>query len=369
MGATTPIATGHREPVSFGAMRLGTSMQVGIRGDPQAAAARVRDFESAGLDVVWLGEGYGFDVPTSMGYLAAMTERVEIGAGILNVFSRSPAALAQTAAGADWLSGGRAILGLGSSGPQVMEGFHGVPFDRPVQRTREIIDVCRAIWRRERVEYHGEVIELPLTSGPRSTGLGKPIKLVDHPVREQIPIWWASLGPHAVEATAEVADGWIPLHVIPEKLGSVWGEPLERGLAKRDPALGQLEIAAGGPVAIGDDVDVETLYEEMRPHLALYVGGMGARGKNFYNDLAVAYGYEREAALVQDLYLDGKRDEAAAEIPREWLELKSLVGPEGHVRERLAAFSEAGVTVLNVDPIGPDPVGTIGRLRDLIESI
>jgi F420-dependent oxidoreductase-like protein len=344
-------------------------MQVGTRGTPAEAAARVRDFELAGLDIVWLGEGYGFDTPTSMGYLAAVTERVEIGASILNVFSRTPAALAQTAAGLDWLSDGRAILGLGASGPQVIEGFHGVPFDRPVQRTREIIDICRATWRRERVEYHGAVLDLPLADVAGATGLGKPIKLVDHPVRERIPIWWASLGPLAVEATAEVADGWIPLHVIPEKLNDVWGEPLRRGLAGRDPDLGPLEIAAGGTVAIGDGVDAEALYEEMAPHLALYVGGMGAKGKNFYNDLAVAYGYEREAGLVQDLYLDGKRDEAAAEIPREWLEKKSLVGPVGHVQERLAAFKEAGVTVLNIDPVGPEPVKVVEQLRDLIEDL
>ena len=163
-------------------MRIATSMQVGRTGDPKATAHRIRDLESAGLDIVWLGEGYGFDVPTSMGYLAATTERVEIGSSILNVFSRTPAALAQTAAGSDWLSNGRTILGLGSSGPQVIEGFHGVAFDRPVQRTREIIEICRAIWRRERVEYHGDVISLPIDRAAGGTGLGKPIKLVDTPV-------------------------------------------------------------------------------------------------------------------------------------------------------------------------------------------
>lgn len=350
-------------------MRLSMGMQVGRSGGPGEIAAKVRDFERAGLDIVWLGEGYGFDVPTSMGYLAAHTERIHIGSSILNVFSRTPATLAQTAAGLDWLSDGRAILGLGASGPQVIEGFQGVAFHRPVQRTREVIEICRAVWRRERVEHHGNVFDLPLPAGPNRTGLGKPIKLVDHPVRDQIPIWWASLGPVAVEATAEVADGWLPLHVIPEKLNDVWGASLAAGLARRDKSLGSLEVSAGATVAIGDDIDTKTIYENMRPQMALYVGGMGSRGANFYNDLARAYGYEREAALVQDLYLDGKRDEAARHIPQDWLEKKSLVGPIGHVRERLAAFQEAGLTVLSIDPVGPDPLGTIELMRTLVEEL
>ena len=350
-------------------MRIATSMQVGRAGDPKAAADRIRDLESAGLDIVWLGEGYGFDVPTSMGYLAATTERVEIGSSILNIFSRTPAALAQTAAGADWLSNGRTILGLGSSGPQVIEGFHGVAFERPVQRTREIIEICRAIWRRERLEYDGDVLTVPMDHTAGGTGLGKPIKFVEKPVRERIPIWWASLGPLAVEATAEVAEGWIPLHVIPEKVEEVWGAALQSGRNRRPAELPPLEVAAGGAVAIGDGVDVDTIYEAMRPHMALYVGGMGARGKNFYNDLAVAYGYAEQAEAIQDLYLDGHREEAAALVPQDWLERKSLVGPRGFVAERLAAFAEAGVTVLNVDPVGPDPVGTVEQLRGLIDDL
>jgi F420-dependent oxidoreductase-like protein len=349
-------------------MRLSTSMQVGHAGGPEETAARIQDYERAGVDIVWMGEGYGFDVPSSMGYLAAKTERIRIGSSILNVFSRTPAALAQTAAGVDWLSGGRAILGLGASGPQVIEGLHGLGFQRPVQRTRETIEICRALWRRERVEYHGETFDLPVT-GAGTTGLGKPMKLVDQPVRDRIPIYWASLGPHAVEATAEVAEGWLPLHVIPEQLAAVWGSALDAGLAKRDPAMGPLEVSVGATVAIGDDIDVDGVYDSMRPMMALYVGGMGARGKNFYNDLARAYGYEREAELIQDLYLSGNRDQAAAEVPRDWLEKKSMVGPRGHVLERLHAFKDAGVTVLGIDPRGPDPLGTIEEIRTLIEDL
>ncbi len=346
-------------------MRLSMSMQVGMNGGPAEMARLVQDYERAGADVVWLGEGYGFDVPSALGYLAGKTDRIQIGSSILNSYSRTPALLAQTAAGIDWLSGGRSLLGLGTSGPQVIEGFHGVPFEKPVERIVEIIEICRAVWRREPLTYDGAVFTLPLPPG-RGTGLGKPIKLVNHPVRDDIPIWWGSLGPKAVEATAALADGWLTYLLIPEKLDAVWGEALERGRAKRDPSRGPLDIQAGVKVAIGEHLDPTPIHDSLRVTLALYVGGMGAKGKNFYNDLAVAYGFDDAAARIQDLFLGGERAEAAAAVPQEWLDAICLVGPPSYVAERLAAFRAAGVTQLSIDPAGADPVATLDQVRTLL---
>ena len=343
-------------------MRL--SMQVPYAGSPQefaAAAAKVADLEKAGLDIVWVAEAYTFDAVSYMGYLAAKTETVQIGSGILPIYTRTPTLLGMTAAGVDALSGGRCILGLGASGPQVIEGFHGVAYDAPIGRTREIVDICRQVWRRDKVVHQGANYEVPLPA-ERGTGLGKPLKLVNHPVRASIPIYIASLGPKNVEMTAEVADGWLPLFYVPEKADAVFGDALRAGAATRSADLGPLEIVAGGLVAIGDDV--EHLRDLMRPTVALYVGGMGARGKNFYNSLTRRYGYEAEADLIQDLYLDGKKEEAAAAVPAEFLEKMTLVGPAGYVRDRLAAFRESGVTVLSVSPLGPDPVKVIEQLKE-----
>ncbi len=334
---------------------------------PLNYAANIKDaadqavaFEKAGADIVWVAEAYGFDAPSQMGYLAAKTDRVQIGSGILPIYSRTPALLAQTAAGIDALSDGRAILGLGASGPQVIEGWHGVAYDRPLERTREIIDICRRVWRREVLTNDG-VYQLPLPAG-QGTGLGKPLKLLAHPVRPSIPIWVASLGPRNVEMTAEVADGWLPTLFIPERAATVWGNALAKGAANRSPDLGPLEICAGGLVAVGEGV--EGLRDLARPSVALYVGGMGAKGRNFYNSLVQRYGFETEAARVQDLYLEGKKQEAAAAVPEELLEKTSLVGSEGYVRDRIAAFKDAGVTVLNVIPADPDPARLIERLRE-----
>jgi F420-dependent oxidoreductase-like protein len=340
------------------------SMQVPYGGTPaelSAAADRVVELEKAGLDVVWVAEAYSFDAPSMMGYLAARTERIQIGAAILPIYTRTPTLLAMTAAGVDALSDGRCILGLGASGPQVVEGFHGVAYDAPLGRTREIVDICRKVWRREPVVHDGTHYHVPLPPG-QGTGLGKPLKLINRPVRSRIPIYVAALGPNNVQMTAEIADGWLPLFWVPEKAAEVFGPSLAAGSAARDPELGPLEIAAGGLVAIGDDV--AHLRELSRPTVALYVGGMGAKGRNFYNALARRYGYEREAALIQDLYLDGKKDEAAAAVPDEFLERINLVGPAGYVRERLAAFRESGVTMLTITPVGDDPVKIVEQLKD-----
>jgi F420-dependent oxidoreductase-like protein len=339
-------------------MRLSTMLDYS-RGIKQSAD-HVAELEKAGLDIVWIAEAYGVDGPSQMGYIAAKTERIEIGSAILPIYSRTPALLAQTAAGIDALSEGRFILGLGASGPQVIEGWHGVPYTHPLERTREIIGICRKAWRREVVTNDG-LYPIPLPPGA-GTGLGKPLKLINHPVRADIPIWVASMGPKNVEMTAELADGWFPFLFLPERAQTVWGSSLAAGAGRRDPARGALEVAAGGLVAIGDDV--EHLRDLARPMAALYIGGMGARGRNFYNDLTRRYGYEKEAEQIQDLYLEGKKEEAAALVPAELLELTSLVGPPGYVRERIDAYRAAGVTVLNVTAIGPDPLHVLSQLKE-----
>lgn len=347
------------------------SMMINYAGGFKEAVQRVVDLEKAGLDQVWIAEAYSFDAISQVGYLAAKTERVEIGTGIVNVYSRTAALMAMTAAGCDYVSDGRFILGLGASGPQVVEGFHGVPYEKPMVRIKEYIEACRMIWKREeKFEYHGQTVQVPLPEG-QGTGLGKPLKIINHPLRSDIPIWWASLKGLSVTATAELADGWLPIMFIPEKFQNVWGKELKAGTAKRDPNRKPLDIAAGGMLAIDDSLTGDAqkkILDYGRPNMALYVGGMGARGKNFYNDIAVAYGYEKEAVEVQDLYLDGKKDEAAAALPGEWLELANLVGPKSYIKERVGAFKEAGVTVLSVNPVGPNAVQQIELLREIVDD-
>ncbi|MFC0437546.1 LLM class F420-dependent oxidoreductase [Kutzneria buriramensis] len=335
-------------------MRLSVPLQ--YAGDARQLIEQVVALEQAGLDAVWVAEAYGFDSPTLMGYLAARTERLLIGSAILPIYTRTPSLIAQTAAGLDAVSGGRALLGLGASGPQVIEGWHGVRYDRPLGRTREVVDLCRRIWRREVISHDG-IYRLPLPDG-----LGKPLKMLTKPVRDSIPIYLASLGDKNVQLTAEIADGWLPTLFLPEKAADVWGSALAAGAAKRDAALPPLDVVAGGLLAIGDDVTA--MREWARPMVALYVGGMGARDRNFYNDLMRRYGYEDEARTIQDLYLAGRKDEAAAAVPAEFLELSSLVGPAGHVKERVEAYRAAGVTMLNVTPVGPDPIGDVRTLRE-----
>jgi F420-dependent oxidoreductase-like protein len=347
------------------------SVMLNYSGDVVAAADEIVALEKAGIDAVWVPEAYSFDAISIMGYLAGRTERVEIGSAIINVYSRTPTLLAMTAAGLDAVSKGRINLGLGASGPQVIEGFHGVAYEKPMQRIREVMEVCRKVWLREVIDYHGQTVDIPLPAG-QGTGLAKPLKLINHPVRNRIPLWWASLKGKSVEATAEMADGWIPVFYIPEKADLVWGDALERGFAKRSADLGKLDIVAGGATAITDDTAlVDKILDGGRPQAALYVGGMGARGKNFYNDIMCAYGWEAEAKTIQDLYLDGKKDEAAAAIPREYLAAAALVGPKGYVAERVAAYDAAGVTYLQLGLTGPteQKVRTIEQLRQIVDAV
>lgn len=349
-------------------MKLST--MINYAGGFHEAVDRVVEMEKAGLDVVWIAEAYSFDAVSQVGYLAAKTERVEIGTGILNVFSRTPALMAMTAAGCDYVSDGRFILGLGASGPQVVEGFHGVPYDKPMVRIKEYIEACRMIWRREVFEYHGKTIEAPLPPG-QGTGLGKALKLINHPVRADIPIWWASLMGLSVTATAQYANGWLPIFFDPDKFQKVWGDELAKGLAQRDPALGPLEISAGGMVAIDEGLTgdaADKILDYARPNAALYIGGMGARDKNFYNTICKKYGYVDEAVAIQDAYLSGDKAKAAALVPAEMLRNTNLVGPKSFVKERIEAYREAGVTILSINPVGPDPVRTIETLRELIDG-
>jgi F420-dependent oxidoreductase-like protein len=325
-------------------MRVG--MMLGYAGGFSEAVDELADFERGGLDIVFVPEAYSFDAVSQLGFIAARTTRLEIASGILPIYSRTPALTAMTAAGLDFVSGGRFTLGLGTSGPQVIEGWHGVPYDAPVGRTRELVEICRMVWRRDRLDYQGKHYTLPYEGG---TGLGKPLKLINHPVRERIPIVIAALGPKNVALAAEVAEGWQPIFYFPEKAAIAWDAPLAEGKARRDPALGTLDVIASAPLAIGDDVT--GLRDLTRPVFALYIGGMGARGRNFYYDLACRFGYEQDAGKIQEAYLAGRKDEAAALVPADLVEKTALIGPAGYVAERLEAFREAGVTTLNVTPL------------------
>jgi len=339
-------------------------MSINYAGGFAETVTELADYEKAGLGIVFVPEAYSYDAVSQLGYIAAKTERLELASGIFQLYSRTPALTAMTAAGLDYVSNGRFTLGLGASGPQVIEGWHGVPYDAPVGRTRELIEICRMVWRRERLSYDGRYYQLPLPAD-QGTGLGKPLKLINHPVRERIPIMVASVGPKNVALTAELAEGWQPFFYLPEKAGEVWGAPMAEGMAKRDPALGPLDVVAQAPLMIGADV---AAYRDLaRPFFALYIGGMGARGKNFYHTLAHRLGYGAAADQIQDAYLDGRKAEAEALVPTELLEKTSLIGPEGYVRERLAAFRAAGATTLTVIPLAGDHAGRVRLIERAAE--
>src|SRR5882757_6675877 len=324
-------------------------MTLNYSGGFTETVAAVADYERAGLQILFVPEAYSFDAVSQLGFIAARTERLELASGILQLYTRTPSLTAMTAAGLDYVSGGRFTLGIGASGPQVIEGFHGVPYTAPLGHTRELVEICRQVWRPE----------------GQGTGLGKPLKLINHPVRSDIPIVIASIGPKNVELTAEIGNGWQPLFYLPERAADVWGDALAAGKAKRAPELGELDVAPQIPIAMGEDLG--GLRDAVRPLLALYVGGTGARGKNFYNDLACRYGFEAAAKTVQDLYLDGKKDEAAAALPDELLDGIGLIGPEGRIKERLAALAAAGVTTLNMTPLGADPAATVDQIERIVK--
>jgi len=341
-------------------MRTGVFLD--YSGGFREAVEHIMVLEKAGVNIALVAEAYSFDAVSQLGYLAAKTSTIELGSGVFPIYTRTPSLLAMTAAGLDYVSGGRFRLGIGTSGPQVVEGFHGVPFDAPLGRTREVVDICRQVWRRERVQHQGKSYQVPLPAD-QGTGLGKALKLINQPVRERIPITIAALGPKNVELTAEIAEGWQPVFFYPEKADQVWGDALRAGKAKRDKELGELDVMVGVSLAVGDDV--EDRLNWAKPHLALYIGGMGARGQNFYHKLATRYGYGEVADHIQDLFLSGRKAEAVAAVPDELVRQVSLIGPRGFVKERIAAFAEAGVTTLLATPVTADGAEYVSYVEEL----
>src|SRR3954449_3726580 len=339
-------------------MRLG--LHVGYWGlglTPEDQLALVREAESLGFHSVWAAEAYGSATATVLAWLAANTERIRIGSAIFQMPGRTPAMTAMTAATLDHISNGRMILGIGSSGPQVAEGWHGQPFARQLRRTREYVEILRKALARERLEYDGEIYTPPLPDGP-----GKALKLMIGTVQDQIPIYIAAIGPKNTKLTAEIADGWIPTFFSPEHVGE-FRELLEEGAEKGGKTLDDVAIAPTVNVCIDDDID--RARDVMRPYLALYVGGMGSREQNFYNALVQRYGFEDAAREVQDLYLEGKKEEAAAALPADLIDAVTLCGPRDVVRERLAIFRAAGVGTLIVSPMA----WTFEERRDQLRTV
>ena len=334
-------------------MKLGLSLGYAPPGtNPADLFPLVEEAERLGFDSVWVAEAWGTDAVSVLGWLAARTERIKLGSAIMQIPGRTPANTAMTAATLDLLSGGRFLLGLGTSGPQVVEGWHGQPWGKPLGKTREYVEIVRAALRREVVEHHGEHYGIPY-DGPGATGLGKPLKLMLRPLRAEIPIYLAALGPKNVALAAEIADGWLPIFVAPERFDEAFGPSLAA-------APSDFEIAATASVFVGDDVPA--LRDALRPYVALYVGGMGAKGRNFYNSLVRRYGWEEEAERIQDLYLSGKQREAIAAVPDELVDAVSLIGPKERIAERLEAWRETPVTTLVLGTTQPEALQTLAEL-------
>ena len=334
-------------------MKLGLSFGYAPPGtNPADLLPLVQEAERLGFDSVWVAEAWGTDAVSVLGWLAAKTERIKLGSAIMQIPGRSPANTAMTAATLDLLSGGRFLLGLGTSGPQVVEGWHGQPWGKPLGKTREYVEIVRAALGRQLVEHHGEHYEIPW-DGPGATGLGKPLKLMLRPLRAEIPIYLAALGPKNVALAAEIADGWLPIFVDPARFDDAFGPSLAG-------APSDFEIAATVSVLVGDDV--EALRDALRPHVALYVGGMGAKGKNFYNALVRRYGWEGEAEQIQELYLAGRQREAIAAVPDALVDAVALVGPKERIAERLDAWRETPVTTLVLGTPQPEALQTLAEL-------
>jgi F420-dependent oxidoreductase-like protein len=326
------------------------------------AIATAQRAEALGFHSAWTAEAYGTDAITPLTWLMAHTERMNFGPAIMQMPARSPAMTAMTAATLDGMSGGRFLLGLGASGPQVAEGWHGQAYGKPLGRTREYVAIVREILRREKpLEHHGDHYDIPY-QGPGATGLGKPLKIIVHPRRADIPIYLAAIGPKNVELAAEIADGWLPIFFSPYRFNDVFGPAVAAGFAKAGggKSLATFDVAASCTVIVGEDP--EQLAGFIRPMVALYVGGMGARGKNFYNDLACRYGFEAAAKEIQDLYLDGKKNEAAAAVPFDLLDEVALLGPKERIRDRLDAWRESGVTTLVVNAAQPEALEVVAEL-------
>ena len=341
-------------------MKLGVNLAYVAMGVTPGDQLRVaQEAEALGYDSVWAAEAYGSDTATVLAWIAGQTSTIKLGSAIFQMPGRTPAMTAMTAATIDQLSGGRMLLGLGTSGPQVAEGWHGQRFARQLLRTREYVDVVRMALARERVEYHGETIELPLPDGP-----GKALKLMISPVQERIPIYLTAIGPKNTALAGEIADGWLPAFFSPEHVAELRAL-LEEGAARAGRSLEGFDIAPSINVFIDDDIELAR--NVMRPALALYIGGMGSREQNFYNKLAQRYGFEAAAKEVQDLYLEGKKAEACAAIPDELVDTVSLCGPADRVRERIAVFRDAGVGSLLITPMAFTVEDRLAQVRAAAE--
>jgi len=309
-----------------------------------------QEAERLGYDSAWAAEAWGTDAVSVLAWLAAVTTKIKIGSAILQIPARTPANTAMTAVTLDLLSGGRFMLGLGTSGPQVVEGWHGEPWGKPLRKTREYVEIVRAVLRRDVLEHHGEHYDVPY-SRDGATGLGKPLKLMARPLRAEVPIYLASLRPRSIELAAEIADGWLPIFFAPERARATFPVPFARD---------GFDIAPAVPALLSDDL--ESARDALKPYYALYIGGMGARGQNFYNDLASAYGFEADAQRIQDLYLDGNKREAAAAVPDALVDEMALVGPREHIAERLEAWKESGATTMLVSTRDPATIRAVAEL-------
>jgi F420-dependent oxidoreductase-like protein len=339
-------------------VRLG--LQLGY-DDPLFWAGLAEEAERCGFHSVWTSEAYGSDAVSPLAWVGSRTSNVRLGTAIMQMPARSPATTAATVATLDLLSGGRVLLGLGTSGPQVAEGWHGQAWGKPLTRTREYVEIVRTILRREApLEHHGTHYDIPY-SGPDATGLGKPLRIIVHPPRPEVPIYLAAIGPKNVALAAEIADGWLPIFFSPERFAETHKPMLDEGFARRGGRPDGWDLAAHVPVVVADDVVAARDF--LKPLLALYVGGMGARGKNFYTRLAERYGYADAAATIQDLYLAGKKSEAIAAVPDALVDEVALVGDRARIADRLAAFRDCGVGTLILQARQPE------ALRLLVELV
>jgi F420-dependent oxidoreductase-like protein len=343
-------------------MRLGINLGYWGAGMDADNLAVAREADRLGYSVCWAAEAYGSDAATVLSWVAAQTERIDVGSAIFQIPARTPAMTAMTAATLDSLSGGRFRLGLGVSGPQVSEGWYGVKFDKPLARTREYVEIVRKAMSRERLTHQGEHWTLPLPDGP-----GKPLKLTVHPVREHIPLYIAAIGPKNLEQTGEIADGALLIFPAAEHLEETALSSLRAGRERVGKTLEGFDVCPTLPIAIGDDV--EALADQFRPYTALYVGGMGSRKQNFYNRLAQRMGYVKEAAEIQDKYLSGDKAGAAAAVPHDLIDKTCLLGQVDRIADRMRAYAEAGVTTLTLSPAGFTLDERIAALRTGVEAV
>lgn len=340
-------------------MKLG--LNIGYWGAAMGSdLSLVLEAERLGYDSVWAAEAYGSDVVTVLSWIGAQTSKIKLGTGILQMPARTPAMTAMTVATLDQLSGGRVLMGLGLSGPQVVEGWHGRPYGKPIGKTREYVSIVQSILAREApLEHQGVHYQIPY-NGPDATGLGKPLKLISHPLRADVPVYLAAIGPKNVELTAELADGWLPVFYLPERADEIWGDALRAGLAKADNPDKVLDVSPAISAMVTDNI--QQARDTIKPSVALYIGGMGAKGKNFYFDLACRYGYEQHATLIQDAYLAGNRGEAIATVPNELIDDLNLIGSKEQIADRLEVWKESGVGTLQISSTDIPTLRTLAEL-------